>query len=130
MSRTIKDCINEATIPIPDTSKIPFTLAWFSMTMAGVLVACADVLASTDFPQMSPSEFGGGKRAESPGAQEIISVLNAEDLARHTPLAMQTHFFLSWLLNQNEPENELWCAPSWIGKKWNEYAKMVEEGNK
>lgn len=120
--RKIKECICDSTKKFED-GVFPICLSGFITSMSMLLIYDADMRLAMPQPDL--------KAKEKISTLDIINVLNGNDLFRHTGQFIQLQGFLMWILEQDEPKDDddfiMWYDIDFIGKKWNEYVRMMRE---
>lgn len=129
--RTIKECICDSTKKFED-GVFPICLSGFITSMSMLLIYDADMRLATPQPDLKANgKTYSGEAKEKVSTLDIINVLNGNDLFRHTGQFIQLQGFLMWILEQDEPgDNDdfiMWYDIDFIGKKWNEYVRMMRE---
>lgn len=141
ISIKIRDAIRESLLSIHEEDDdfrdmIPMCFPEFVMNMSAILINSAHVLLQTNVYDISLfDEKFSGKAKRNPKVKDYIQVMNGADFLRHTNLFTQLWPFMSWLLNENEPdvpdddnsEIVLWSSLSFLADKWNEYAQKENE---
>ena len=131
--RKIKTCICDSTKRIKADIGNPILsicLSHFLLNMAGILLLDSDYRLKTDYPDIEISgEKISGKAKEHLELMDYLSVLHQYDLSRNMAQFTQLQGFLSWFLEQDEPNNEdliFWYDKRFLVDKWNEYANSMK----
>ena len=108
-----------------------FVLCSLITSISIMLLADSHQRLLADNPNVTiADEMYEGKRKENPTLQDYVSVMNGDDLLRHLSQNLQFTGFMKYLYEQEIPEEipddlSLWYSPDFIGRKWNEYARIA-----
>lgn len=126
--RTIRECIKDSCNLHGVTTGL--ALAGFIQVMAMILVYDAHQRLTSTVPTVTiDGEVIDGEAIESPSLVDYIALLNSNDVMRSWEQLRQLSGFMAWLLDQEEPEDDLWFLAKGIVEKWNEYAE-IEKGKR
>ena len=107
---------------------IPAAFPLWLMNISAVMAWCCDQLCGMPAPVIEGIEgIENFEAMDKPaGADRLMEVLTGVDYSRHLRLYLQLQGFLTWMLDEDIPDqalsSEFWFSHENVARKWNEYA--------